>query len=218
MEMNDRALKEFEFHGASLRSVMIKGEPWFVAADVTEILGLGNPRAAVARHVDDEDRDGVTFRDAIGREQKTTVVNESGLYSLIFGSTKPEAKRFKHWVTKEVLPEIRRTGRYSKEVSPWLSTHPSQWHKTFRDAYFLQIFRLKGKRPPKRWQPQRLFEPTSRGHTREPGPAIHTAPTVSTSVAMPVRSTSRIQRYRAWAELNIFAALNHFWSHSGNER
>jgi prophage antirepressor-like protein len=72
--MNDQGLKKFDFRGASLRSVMIKGEPWFVASDVTEILGLGNPRAAVARHVDDDDRDGVTFRDAIGREQKTTVV------------------------------------------------------------------------------------------------------------------------------------------------
>jgi BRO family, N-terminal domain/P63C domain len=128
---------------------MIKGEPWFLASDVTEILGLGNPRDAIARHIDKDDRDGVGIPDAIGREQKTTVVNESGLYSLIFGSTKPEAKRFKHRVTKEVLPEIRRTGQYTKDVSPWLSSDPSQWHKTFPDAYFLQIFRLKGKRPPK---------------------------------------------------------------------
>jgi BRO family, N-terminal domain/P63C domain len=147
MEMNDQALKKFEFHGASLRSVMIKGEPWFVADDVTEILGLGNPRAAVARHV--EDRNTVTIRDGIAGNPNHTIVNESGLYSLIFGSTKPEAKRFKHWVTKEVLPEIRRTGRYSKDVSPWLSSDPSQWCKTFPDAYFLHIFRLKGKRPPK---------------------------------------------------------------------
>jgi hypothetical protein len=147
--MNDQGLKKFDFRGASVRTVMIKGEPWFLASDVTEILGLGNPRDAIARHIDKDDRDGVGIPDAIGREQKTTVVNESGLYSLIFGSTKPEAKRFKHWVTKEALPEIRRTGQYTKDVSPWLSSDPSQWHKTFPDAYFLQIFRLKGKRPPK---------------------------------------------------------------------
>src|SRR5208337_2580131 len=68
------------------------------------------------------------------------------------------------------------------------------------------------------WRNQwRLFEPTSRGHTREPGPAIHIAPTVSTSVAMPVRSTSRIQRYRAWAELNILLPLitGHFGAVKG---
>jgi prophage antirepressor-like protein len=73
--MNDQAQKKFDFRGASVRTVMIKGEPWFVASDVTEILGLGNPRAAVARHVDGDDRDGVTIPDAIGREQETTVVS-----------------------------------------------------------------------------------------------------------------------------------------------
>jgi P63C domain len=62
---------------------------------------------------------------------------------------KPEAEKFTDWVTGEVLPQIRKTGRYSKDVSPWLSSDPSQWRKTFPDAYFLQICRLKGKRPPK---------------------------------------------------------------------
>jgi anti-repressor protein len=76
--MNDQGLKKFDFRGASVRTVMIKGEPWFLASDVTEILGLGNPRDAIARHIDKDDRDGVGIPDAIGREQKTTVVNESG--------------------------------------------------------------------------------------------------------------------------------------------
>jgi hypothetical protein len=84
-----------------------------------------------------------------GGTQKVKVVNEANLYRLIFRSRKPEGEKFTDWVTGEVLPQIRKTGRYSKDVSPWLSTHPSQWRKTFPDAYFLHIFRLKGKRPPK---------------------------------------------------------------------
>ena len=76
-------------------------------------LGYANTRKAVLDHVDKEDReDGVTIRDAIGRDQKATFINESGLYSLILSSKLPQAKAFKHWVTAEVLPQIRRTGGY----------------------------------------------------------------------------------------------------------
>jgi len=87
------------------------GNPWFVAADVCEALTIGNHRDAVSR-LDDDEKDGVGITDAIGREQETTIINESGLYSLILTSRKPEAKRFKKWVTSEVLPTIRKTGRY----------------------------------------------------------------------------------------------------------
>jgi hypothetical protein len=87
------------------------GEPWFVLAEVCRELGLANPRDA-ANRLDEDERDGVGIPDAIGREQRTTIINESGLYSLILTSRKPAAKRFKKWVTAEVLPSIRRTGAY----------------------------------------------------------------------------------------------------------
>lgn len=89
------------------------GDPWFVGKDVATILGYTNPRKALIDHVDDEDKtDGVTIRDSIGREQNPTVINESGLYSLILSSKLPTAKRFKRWVVHEVLPTIRKTGGY----------------------------------------------------------------------------------------------------------
>ena len=90
-----------------------KGEPWFVGKDVARRLGYINHRKALRDHVDEEDRkDGVTIRDSIGRDQEATFINESGLYSLILASKLPQAKAFKRWVTKEVLPQIRKTGGY----------------------------------------------------------------------------------------------------------
>ena len=87
-----------------------QGSPWFVAADVCAVLDLGNSRQAIARLDDDEK--GVSLIRTISGDQSMTTVNEPGLYSLILGSRKPEAKRFKRWVTHEVLPAIRRTGHY----------------------------------------------------------------------------------------------------------
>ncbi len=102
-----------------IRTVVVNGEPWFVGKDVAEILGYSNTRKALADHVDVEDKtDGVTIRDSIGREQNPVCINESGLYALIFGSKLESAKRFKHWVTSEVLPEIRKNGSYQKQLSP----------------------------------------------------------------------------------------------------
>lgn len=101
--------KEF----GNIRTVNIDGEPWFVGKDVANALGYRNNRKAISDHVGEEDkRDGVTIRDSIGREQNPILINESGLYSLIFGSKLESAKRFKHWVTSEVLPTIRKTGSY----------------------------------------------------------------------------------------------------------
>ncbi len=106
----------------AVRSVLIDGEPWFVAADVCRALGLGNTAMALERLDDDEK--GVSSIDTPSKnqhgdygtvQQEMTIVNESGLYSLILGSRKPEAKRFKRWVTGDVLPSIRKTGAY---VSP----------------------------------------------------------------------------------------------------
>lgn len=104
--------KNAEF--GSVRTLAINDEPYFVARDVAEILGYSNPRKAIIDHVDEEDKtDGVTIRDSIGREQTPVLINESGLYSLILSSKLPNAKKFKRWVTSEVLPAIRRHGIYA---------------------------------------------------------------------------------------------------------
>lgn len=100
----------------SVRTATIDGEPYFVGKDVAEILGYSNSRKALTDHVDAEDKlDGVTIRDSIGREQSPVFINESGLYSLILRSQLPAAKKFKRWVTSEVLPAIRRYGMYATE-------------------------------------------------------------------------------------------------------
>lgn len=95
----------------SVRTVTIEDEPYFVGKDVAEILGYANARKAIADHVDDEDK-GVTKCDTLGGIQDLTVINESGLYSLILSSKLPQAKAFKRWVTSEVLPSIRKHEGY----------------------------------------------------------------------------------------------------------
>lgn len=87
------------------------GQPWFVGKDVAKALGFTNTRDAIKTHVFEEDK-GVDLVDTLGGRQKMTVVNESGLYALVFGSQLKDAKKFKHWVTSEVLPAIRRDGGY----------------------------------------------------------------------------------------------------------
>lgn len=99
-----------------LRMLEIDGEPWFVGKDVAEALGYVNSRKAIADHVDEEDKkDGVTIRDSIGREQNPILINESGMYALILSSKLESAKKFKRWVTSEVLPSIRKSGTYGKD-------------------------------------------------------------------------------------------------------
>lgn len=99
----------------NIRTVTINNEPWFVGKDIATILGYSNTRKALADHVDEEDK-GVTKCDTPGGVQDLTVINESGLYSLILSSKMPTAKRFKHWVTSEVLPAIRKTGGYQMKA------------------------------------------------------------------------------------------------------
>ena len=96
-----------------IRTCQVNNQIMFVGKDVATALGYSNSRKALLDHVDDEDKtDGVTIRDAIGRNQKAVIINESGLYSLILSSKLPQAKAFKRWVTSEVLPQIRKTGGY----------------------------------------------------------------------------------------------------------
>jgi|GEM_PF-3604789 len=94
-----------------IRSLEINGEPWLVGKDVAQALGYSNTRDALTKHVDEEDK-GVAKCDTLGGTQELTIINESGLYSLIFSSQLPDAKKFKRWVTSEVLPSIRKTGGY----------------------------------------------------------------------------------------------------------
>lgn len=106
-------IQTFNFENQQVRTVEIENEPYFVGKDVATILGYSNTRKALIDHVDVEDKkDGVTIRDSIGRNQNAVIINESGLYSLILSSKLPNAKKFKRWVTSEVLPTIRKHGGY----------------------------------------------------------------------------------------------------------
>lgn len=96
----------------NVRTRIINDESWFVGKDVCNALGFANHKDALSR-LDSDERDGVGITDPMGRSQEVTVINESGLYHLIFQSRKPEAKAFRKWVTNDVLPSIRRTGTYS---------------------------------------------------------------------------------------------------------
>ena len=96
----------------SIRTTMIDCEPWFVGKDAAVALGYKNSRQALATNVDPEDK-GVHSVDSLRGKQSTVIINESGLYSLIFSSKLPDAKKFKRWVTSEVLPSLRKTGRYA---------------------------------------------------------------------------------------------------------
>lgn len=108
---DDTAMQPFDFKGNPVRVVMIDDEPWFVALDVCEALGIARARDAVSRlGPDDAVLTGVI--DSVGREQRSHVVSESGLYELVIRSDKPDAKAFRRWITAEVLPSIRKTGGY----------------------------------------------------------------------------------------------------------
>ena len=122
--MGNNALS-FSFPTHSLRCTLRDGEPWFIAADVCEALAISNNRDALSRLDDDEK--GVANTDTPGGQQQMTIINESGLYSLILTSRKPEAKKFKKWVTSEVLPAIRRTGRYEQAAPAPAPVPPSAW-------------------------------------------------------------------------------------------
>lgn len=107
-------LQTFDFNEAPVRVMLRDGQPWFVAADVCRVLEHSNSRMACEGL--DEDEKGVSTTDTLGGPQKMTIISESGLYALVFKSRKAEAKKFRRWVTSEVLPAIRQTGRYAVPV------------------------------------------------------------------------------------------------------
>lgn len=113
--MNELQIFNSEEFG-DIRTVTIENEPWFVGKDVATALGYSNPQKAVRDHISEEDR-GVNEMDTPSGRQNLAVINESGLYALIFGSKLESAKRFKHWVTSDVLPAIRKTGTYQKPMT-----------------------------------------------------------------------------------------------------
>ena len=105
-------LQTWSYENSEIRTIEKDGEPWFVGKDVAAVLGYSNTRDALAKHVDDEDKNTVVIRDGIQGNPNTIVINESGLYSLVLSSKLPNAKKFKRWVTSEVLPSIRKHGAY----------------------------------------------------------------------------------------------------------
>lgn len=112
--MNELHIFKNEEFG-EIRTVTIDNEPWFVGKDVAESLGYAKARNAISAHVEEEDKKDAPIQGDLGGTQQMTVINESGLYSLILSSKLESAKRFKHWVTSEVIPSIRRHGMYATE-------------------------------------------------------------------------------------------------------
>ncbi|MES2494642.1 MAG: BRO family protein [Pseudomonadota bacterium] len=134
-------VQSFGFGERLVRVVDRDDAPWFVANDVCAVLEIGNAHDAVAR-LDDDERDDVGITDAIGRDRRTTIISESGVYALVFTSRKAVAKQFRKWVTSEVLPAIRSTGRYdmipSNDPLPRLPEMPDDFD---RERLNLQMVR-----------------------------------------------------------------------------
>lgn len=123
----------------SVRTVIRNGEPWFVGKDVAGILGYERATKAIQDHVDPEDKDGIPIQDSIGRMQKTPIINESGLYSLILSSKMPRAKAFKRWVTAAILPTLRRTGGYVSNEEMFIENYLPFLDEPYRNLFRLQM-------------------------------------------------------------------------------
>jgi len=141
----------------SIRTLKIDNIIFFVGKDVANILGYSNPRKAISDHVDEEDK-GVTKCDTLGGSQELTVINESGLYSLILSSKLPTAKKFKRWVTNEVLPSIRKTGAYfTNELAQEIMNDPLKLLDIFKNFAIEREKRLQAEETLKLQAPKVLF-------------------------------------------------------------
>lgn len=119
--MSNELAKVFDFNGNNVRTEVIEGSPWFVAKDICDALGLDNRNTK--KVLDEDEVYSVHITDSSGRSQEMIAVNEPGMYSLVLRSRKPEAKAFKRWITHEVLPAIRKTGKFTvDDVIPMLDT------------------------------------------------------------------------------------------------
>ena len=135
--MNElQIFKSHEF--GEIRTTIQNGEPWFVAADVCKALDIENNRKATNR-LDDDEKNTVTLSDGNRGNPNTTIVNEAGLYSLVLGSRKPEAKAFKRWITHEVLPTIRRTGGYVNSAEAFIGHYLPYADESTRTMFRAQL-------------------------------------------------------------------------------
>lgn len=119
--MNELQIFKSEEFG-QVRTTIINNEPYFVGKDIAEVLGYSNTRDALATHVDEEEKANVAIYDG-SQNRNMTVINESGMYNLVFGSKMPSAKKFKKWVTNDVLPTIRKTGGYVNNDDAFIRTY-----------------------------------------------------------------------------------------------
>lgn len=202
-------LKIFNFESQEVRTVLINGEPWFVGKDVATILGYNNPQKALRDHVDEEDK-GVNEMDTPGGKQPIKIINESGLYSLIISSKLPSAKRFKHWVTSEVLPSIRETGSYSlnKASNPPVGYFtPEQLLSDPRFA--VQIFTALGEeREKNQLLEMKNFELESQVEEMEPKVDVYEE-FIEKGESLGIRETANLlgirqNEFTAWLELKNF--------------
>ena len=129
--MNNGELKIFNYKNNEVRTTIKDGEIWWVLKDICKILGINNSKMVATRL--DEDEKGVSLTDSLGGAQKTTIINEPGLYKVILRSDKPEAKNFMNWITHEVLPSIRKHGAYITSAKmEELMNDPDTWVKLIR--------------------------------------------------------------------------------------
>ena len=167
-------ITSFEFKSQEVRTVQVNNEPWFVAKDVCDILDLSNPTAAI-ESLDDDERSKFN----LGRQGDTNIISESGLYTLIFKSRKPEAKAFRKWVTSEVIPTIRRTGSYvhpSAEPLP-PNTTPITVHIPNEISEHVTVTVYVGKRPAGRPRKGTFLAGQPSIPFAEPKPAVMTEQT-----------------------------------------
>lgn len=123
-----------------MRTVIKDGEPWLVGKDVAGILGYSNTRDALSRHVDIEDKTTVVISDSGSNyKSKTTIINESGFYSLVLSSKMPRAKEFKRWVTATILPTLRKTGGYVSNEEMFIENYLPFLDEPYRDLFRLQM-------------------------------------------------------------------------------
>ncbi len=117
MHIQQNEIVKFDFQKNNIEVIMIDGEPWFMGKSVADVLGYANSRKAIADHVEEEDKQILMLQGQVGYPARI-IINEPGLYSLIFSSKLPEARIFKRWITHEVLPSLRKTGSYSLSNAP----------------------------------------------------------------------------------------------------
>lgn len=137
-------MQTFNYDNNQVRTVLQDGEPWFVLKDVCKVLNLSTPKR-VAERLDNDEVSLTHLIDAIGRSQKTTIINESGLYGVILRSDKPQAKPFRRWVTHEVLPTIRKTGSYTDTENKFSKFCPVSFERAKATMLVQQRNRLAGR-------------------------------------------------------------------------